>query len=143
MPRLPQQITKGRRPEAAVEFCPYRFMLAACGVVFEATGETTREKKGSYGRSEGERGRAGGGRNEKGEEMVAGRKNDSSRESMQRSTVVVSTNRTKRRREKKASGKKEIDVVRSNRVNEEEKTGQESRNISGPRVSSPLFRRVD
>lgn len=140
MPRLPQQITKGRRPEAAVEFCPYRFMLATCGVVSEATGETAREKKGTYGRSEGER---GGGRNEKREEMVAGRKNDSSRESMQRSIVVVSTNRTKRRREKKVSGKKEIDVVRSNRVNEEEKTGQESRNISGPRVFSPLFRRVD
>lgn len=139
MPRLPQQITKGRRPEAAVEFCPYRFMLATCGVVSEATGETAREKKGSYGHSEGERGE----RDEKREEMVAGRKNDSSRESMQRSTVVVSTNRTKRRREKKVSGKKEIDVVRSNRVNEEEKTGQESRNISGPRVSSPLFRRVD
>lgn len=56
MPRLPQQITKGRRPEAAVEFCPYRFMLATCGVVSEATGETAREKKGSYGRSEGEGG---------------------------------------------------------------------------------------
>ena len=92
MPRLPQQITKGRRPGAAVEFCPYRFMLAACGVVFEATGETAREKKEATGAAKGK----GGGRNEKGEEMVAGRKNDSSRESMQRSTVVVSTNRTKR-----------------------------------------------
>lgn len=101
------------------------------------------KKKEATGAVKGKGGRGGGGRNEKGEEMVAGRKNDSSRESMQRSTVVVSTNRTKRRREKKASGKKEIDVVRSNRVNEEEKTGQESRNISGPRVSSPLFRRVD
>lgn len=40
-----QQITEGRRPEAVDEFCPHRFMLAACGVVFEAAGGTTQKKK--------------------------------------------------------------------------------------------------
>lgn len=65
MPRLPQQITKGRRPGAAVEFCLYRFMLAACGVVFEATGETAREKKEATGAAKGKGGGAKrkGGRN--------------------------------------------------------------------------------
>lgn len=71
MPRLPQQITKGRRPGAAVEFCPYRFMLAACGVVFEATGETAREKKEATGAA---KGKGGGGETKRGKKWWQGEK---------------------------------------------------------------------